>query len=375
MAAPLDHPPHIPGTIAAQEDTQPSGRDKAAPSNPAHERTQPTLGELTQPNSTVNIRLDATRDPTHRFAVDKRDKPEITRANSNATAQSKQNVDVRQGQLLKSSFEEHDLRTTLDALGYRVISYLASGGSADILLAEQSNNNDKVVVKIMDHSHSTDRNSTKLLIQEFTLMSRLDTPHVIKTIDRGYTLNTTFITMEYLAGGTLSARIKKGVPLAAAISYILQIASGLAVIHDARIIHRDIKPDNILFRLDETAVITDFGIAKLVGASAGLTFSGHIVGTPSYLAPELLSGNSPSIQSDLYSMGIMLYEMLVGKRPFRGANYQEIFDAHIKKPIPQLPAGLASFQPVIDRLLAKQPGDRYPGCGELISDLKSIHLT
>jgi len=375
MAAPLDHPPHIPSTISALEDTQPDGRSKAVPGNPAHERTQPTLGEQTQSNSTVNIRLDATRDPTHKFAVDRKVKPEITRANSNATAQNKQNLDVRQGQLLKSSFEENDLRTTLHALGYRVISYLASGGSADILLAEQNKDNEKVVVKIMDHSHSTDRNSTKLLIQEFTLMSRLDTPHVIRTIDRGYTLNTTFITMEYLAGGTLSARIKKGVPLAAAVSYILQVATGLSVIHNAKIIHRDIKPDNILFRLDETAVITDFGIAKLVGASAGLTFTGHIVGTPSYLAPELLSGNSPSVQSDLYSMGIMLFELLSGKRPFRGANYQEIFDAHIKNPIPELPSVLASFQPIVDRLLAKKPNERYPNCGELISDLKSIHLT
>ncbi len=374
MASPLDHPSPTPGTRSALDETQPGGKGKAAPNHPVHERTHPTLNDQTQPNSTVNIRINAAPEATHKFAVEGKDKPEITQANADAIAQNRKNVEVRRGQLLKSSFEEDDLRSTLDALGYRVISYLASGGSADILLAEQKQNNERVVIKIMDHTQSTDRNSTKLLIQEFTLMSRLDTPHVIRTIDRGYTLNTTFITMEYLAGGTLTARVKKGVPVAAAISYLLQIATGLSVIHRARIIHRDIKPDNILFRLDDTAVITDFGIAKLEGASAGLTFSGHIVGTPSYLAPELLSGNSPSAQSDLYSMGIMLFEMLSGKRPFRGANFQEIFDAHVNNPIPELPSGVAAFQPIVNRLLAKQPGDRYPDCGELISELKSIHL-
>ncbi|MGO8754974.1 MAG: serine/threonine-protein kinase [Gallionellaceae bacterium] len=400
MVSPLDHLSYISSTDSALEETQFAERENTTtPNNPIDESTQPTHNERTQPshNERTQPSHNERTQPTHnertqpsrkednhsnagyediqKIASNGAEDSEITRAIASAIAENKQNLDVRRGQLLKSSFEENDLRSTLGALGYRVISYLASGGSADILLAEQSPNNEKVVIKIMDHTHSTDRNSTKLLIQEFTLMSRLDTPHVIRTFDRGYTLNTTFITMEYLAGGTLSARIKKGLSVASTVFYMLQITSGLSIIHKANIIHRDIKPDNIMFRLDDTAVITDFGIAKLEGASAGLTFSGHIVGTPSYLAPELLSGDNPSIQSDLYSMGIMFFEMLVGKRPYRGANVQEIFDAHVTNPIPELPSGLAAFQLIINRLLAKQPGDRYQDCGGLISELKAIHLT
>jgi len=165
--------------------------------------------------------------------------------------------------------------------------------------------------------------------------------------------------MEYVAGGDLKQRIRHGLPPKTTLDYVITLSNRLTTAHAMHIVHRDLKPVNILFRHDGTLLLTDFGVAKQLTTIEELTVTGNMVGSPHYLSPEQALGRSVDGRSDIYSLGIVLYEMLVGVRPFEGNSAIDVALKHIHSPRPRLPHGLEHFEPLLEKMTAKKPDDRF----------------
>lgn len=262
--------------------------------------------------------------------------------------------------------------------GYELQKRMTRTGMSSIYLAKSVATNQKTVVKILefDSEDTEDLCMVKRFIQEFKLLKYLNHPNVARIIDRHSAEDYSCIIMEHFSKGDLSHQITKGISALQARHYLRQIAFGLEAVHARNIVHRDIKPRNILLREDNTIGISDFGIARVMEKSYGLTLQGVILGSPYYMSPEQIDNSNIDHRSDLYSLGAVFYEMLTGKKPFRGNSLMKIFYSHLNNPVPKLPPLLREYQPIIDQLLAKNPQQRFQSASELLEaldDLDTIH--
>ncbi|OGA02751.1 MAG: hypothetical protein A3H35_14290 [Betaproteobacteria bacterium RIFCSPLOWO2_02_FULL_62_17] len=228
------------------------------------------------------------------------------------------------------------------------------------------------MLKILNARPADDPELFQRFAQEFMLISSAQHNNVVKIHDYGFTDAYAFIAMEYMPKGTLKDAIEKGLSERQALSVMAQLAGGLRELHSRGIIHRDLKPANIMVRDDGTMAIADFGIAKKLQDAAEQTRHGELFGTPYYLAPELIEGQPASERSDLYSLGVIFYEMLTGRKPFEAEAISELVAQHLRAPIPRLPAKVADCQPMLDRLLAKNPGGRYPDADALLAAIDEL---
>ena len=171
--------------------------------------------------------------------------------------------------------------------------------------------------------------------------------------------------MEYLDGGDLKQRIAGGINEADAVRYLRQIASALAQVHEVGILHRDLKPGNIMLRRDDSVALIDFGLAKRMRLKMEITDSGEIFGTPYYMSPEQGHGNVIDLRSDIYSLGVIFFEMLTGKKPYRAETAMGIIYLHAKAPVPLLPPRFARYQALLNMMLAKLPEDRLQSAAEV----------
>lgn len=257
--------------------------------------------------------------------------------------------------------------------GYRLTRKIGSGGMTEVYLAEREVDGLSVVLKVLDASGKQASEHLSRFIQEYALLSRIEHPNVVRIYDQGFTDDHAFIAMEYFPRGDLRSEIGAGLPRRRALEVVMQVARALAAIHERGIIHRDLKPENIMRRADETVALADFGIAKSTLAADNIGFTqtrhGDVVGTPYYLSPEQAAGHEITPLSDLYSLGVLLWEMLAGERPFRAESLEELLARHLNAPTPPLPAEHRGLQPVVDRLMAKRPQDRYPSALALLAEL------
>jgi eukaryotic-like serine/threonine-protein kinase len=267
-----------------------------------------------------------------------------------------------------SSLFVGDLRTGINPLikGYRLQRRLSASQHSGVYLARRDNSDQDVVLKVLRHDPDRDDGlgAFDRFLQEYELIADMKHPNIVRIFDLGVSDDHAHIAMEYLAGGDLKARIAKGLPVALAVDYARQIASALARIHKVGILHRDLKPGNIMLREDSSLALIDFGLAKHMRLQQEITDSGEIFGTPYYMSPEQGRGNDVDHRSDIYSLGIIFYEMLTGLKPYRAANAMGIIFKHTEEPIPLLPARLAEFQAVLNLLLAKKPDDRLQSAAE-----------
>lgn len=258
--------------------------------------------------------------------------------------------------------------------GYRILRQIGAGGMATIFLAQAQEGGPPQVLKIMRLDGIPADDGLQRFIQEYALLAQLHHPNVARIFRQDFSAGHAYIAMEYFPGGDLRARIGNGLELTIVTRYLKQIAAGLQAIHVAGIVHRDLKPDNLMLRQDGSLALADFGVAKQVAMLMMDTDQGDVVGTPSYLSPEQAQGMLVDARSDLYSLGVLVYEMLTGQKPYRAATTRALLDLHINAPVPELPPEHLTLQPVLERLMAKDRDQRYPSAQALLDDLEQRGL-
>ena len=276
--------------------------------------------------------------------------------------------------LLRSG-DPADTGQTVQLEGFTIVRRLGAGGMSSIYLARRDRDGALVVLKVMQLDPQA-KDLTARFVREFSLLSTIEHPHIVRIFNQGFTDDMAYIAMEYFENGDLRSRLRGPLPPRLVTRVLAQVAGALDAIHALGIIHRDLKPENLMVRANGDVVLADFGIAKVTavagGAQATLTVTGEVLGSPSYMSPEQIAGKTVTPQSDLYSLGVLLYEMATGVRPFRSTSLVELLSMHHKADVPPLPAEHASLQPLLDRLMAKKPDGRYTSATELIRDLQAL---
>ena len=256
--------------------------------------------------------------------------------------------------------------------GCQLLRRLAEGGAGTIYLARRQATGENVAVKVMAQRLPTGEESKEALrlSREYETIRKVDSPRVVRVHDLGVADGHVYLVMEYFPKGSLRDLLLGPLPRANALAYVQQIAGALEIVHKAGILHRDLKPANIMLRADGSLALIDFGTAKYAaGHSHTLTAAGSVVGTPNYMSPEQCAGLELTAASDLYALGILMHEMLIGQLPYEAATPLAVLYKHQYAPLPELPPEHADLQPVLNMLLAKAPGERYQRARELIRHL------
>ncbi|MBT8120409.1 MAG: protein kinase [Gammaproteobacteria bacterium] len=256
--------------------------------------------------------------------------------------------------------------------GYNIEKQLGRGGMARVYLARHIGLDRLVAIKVLSKDLDGDKSFSDRFIREARIVANLTHQNIITVYDVGVHNQFHYIAMEYLPGETLDDKIKKKLNINQLLGITKQIAAALDFAHKKGIVHRDVKPDNILFREDGTAVLTDFGIARAAKSETKMTATGTVIGTPHYMSPEQAQGQEIGPWSDLYSLGIVLFEMLSGEVPFDADSTIAVVFKHITEPVPDLDEPYKKYQPLVNTLLAKEPGDRYQSGREVIADIEAL---
>src|SRR5579884_3834814 len=258
---------------------------------------------------------------------------------------------------------------------YRLEARIASGGMSTVYRALDETLERQVAIKLMNREVASDSAQLERFRREARAVAQLSHPHIVAVIDTGEDDGRPYIVFEYVEGETLKDRIRRlgRLPIAEAVAYAIEIARALGAAHARHIVHRDVKPQNVLIDEEGSAKVTDFGIARTLDED-GLTADGRVLGTTDYVSPEQALGQQVTGQSDLYSLGIVLYEMLSGEVPFKGDSQVAVAMKHVREPLPDVqrmrPEVSAALASVVDRATAKRPEERYRDDAELIADLE-----
>jgi eukaryotic-like serine/threonine-protein kinase len=260
---------------------------------------------------------------------------------------------------------------------YRLESKLGSGGMSTVYLAVDETLGRKVAIKVMHREISDQPDQLERFRREARAVAQLSHPNLVAVIDAGEDGGHPYIVFEYVPGETLKKRIADSGRLETdeATAYAIEIGRGLAAAHAARLVHRDVKPQNVLIDADGRAKVTDFGIARSLEVQGGLTQTGTVMGTSDYIAPEQARGGKVDAQSDIYSLGAVLYELLTGEVPFPGDNFVAVAMRHINEPAPSVRERRPDVSPRIDaairRAMAKDPRERFRSMDELCTELSA----
>ncbi len=260
----------------------------------------------------------------------------------------------------------------VDIDSYRCLSKLASGQLAHVFLAEHAVNQTRVAVKILTSLavHNTREMST------FCNLARRLRPHrgtsVVREFDSGITATFPYTVMEYLSNGDLRQRMRKPIDVGTAIEIFGRLLHALGELHQSRICHADLKPESVFFRDDASIVLIDFNISTMFGSTVRCSETGDVLGTPIYMSPEQGAGQPVDARSDLYAVGVILHELLTGAPPFVGDTAAQIIFRHLHDEVPLLPMRLRQFQPILDKLLAKSPTERFATPNDVMRALARI---
>lgn len=259
---------------------------------------------------------------------------------------------------------------------YQIDCKIGRGGMAIVYKGQHVNLDRPVAIKLLRPEAIANPRAIRRFFKEPKILARFNHPNIVKIYDSGYVdpdKELLYIAMQYLPGGSLTAKMRHGqLSLPRIIEIIKLIAGALVVAHSKGVIHRDIKPENILFQENGEPVLTDFGIAKDLTNNIQTTTLGTLLGTYRYMSPEQFQGKQLDNRSDLYSLGIVLFEMLSGQRPYDGDDIEMMITRRLTEPVPSLPKEFAVFQPIIEKLLTKEINDRFDSANELIKALEKV---
>jgi eukaryotic-like serine/threonine-protein kinase len=253
--------------------------------------------------------------------------------------------------------------------GHRCLRRLAVGGSSSVFLAEHERSGQQRVLKIFRQVPDVVEGSSTFdrFLREYELVAHLEHRNIVRIYDIGVADDHLFLAMEYFAGGDLRSRMREPLPWRSALAYLRQLAEALGALHTIGVLHRDVKPGNVLLRDDGSLAFIDFGLARQLGLDSDITGEGAIFGTPHYMSPEQGHGQALDERSDLYSLGVVLYEMLTGEKPYVADAPMGVIYHHANAPIPRLPATIAHLQPLLDALLAKRPAERPASAADIVT--------
>ena len=263
--------------------------------------------------------------------------------------------------------------------GYAILQKIGESEAAAVYLAIAEDLGHNVALKISKRKHTgsdsltSDTGQRSIMFQrEFEAIAALDHPSIIDLFDYGIHEGVEFLAMEYFPCGDLKARLQNPLSSNEAIAFLKEVARSLKVVHEAGIIHRDLKPPNVMLRDDGSVVLIDFGLARSLLSGDGSTRTGVLRGSPYYMSPEQAQGESLDARTDLYSLGVILYEMLAGKKPYLGASAIDVLQQHVMAPVPELPLQHLAYQPLLERLMSKSREHRIASCDELLAALEQM---
>ena len=263
-----------------------------------------------------------------------------------------------------------DTPGSLAVRGYQLVRKISSGNFSSVYLTEHLKSGETIVLKVLRQVPDAVEESEAMLnrfLREYELIASLRHPNIVKISDFGVGDDHAFIAMEYFPDGDLRQRIRRGISPAEAVQALREIAAALAAMSSVGILHRDLKPGNIMCREDGSIALIDFGLAKQLRLAAEITGTGEIFGTPYYMSPEQGHGRTLDERGDIYSLGIIYYEMLTGKKPFVAETPMGIIYRHSHDPRPVLPDALAAHQDLLNRMIAVDPADRFQSVAELVA--------
>ena len=254
--------------------------------------------------------------------------------------------------------------------GYSIVKDIATSNFSQVFLARSARLRRNVVLKVMNRGESQrELDDAERFQREYEIISSISHRAIAEIYDFGSQPRHLYLAMEYFPCGDLRDRLRNPLSVDESLYYLRAIAEALRVIHVFGILHRDLKPANVMLREDNSPVLIDFGLARRALDEAGTTGVGQVLGSPYYISPEQSQGQRVDARTDLYSLGVMFYEMLTGQRPYGGRTAMAIMSQHASEPVPVLPEPTAAQQPLLDRLMAKQQSARYASVDELLADL------
>ncbi|MGO9947294.1 MAG: serine/threonine-protein kinase [Steroidobacteraceae bacterium] len=258
--------------------------------------------------------------------------------------------------------------------GHRCIRQVGSGGMCKIYLAESERAGTLVVLKVFSQVPDVSERFVGFdrFLQEYEIVAGLKHKNIVQIYDLGVADDHAYIAMEHFPAGDLRERMKQPMMPAMALKILEQIASALEAIHSVGVLHRDLKPANVMLRVDGSLCLIDFGLAKANETEASLTGTREIFGTPYYMSPEQGHAEIIDARSDLYSVGVVFYEMLIGRKPFTGSTAMEVIYKHKRADIPEIGAQFAKYEPLLRRLLAKAPESRFQTAAELLTAIAAL---
>jgi len=265
--------------------------------------------------------------------------------------------------------EGQTLGARIKVPGIRILHMIGEGGMSRVYLASREKDDEPLVVKILRTEVTEDKNSLDRFLEEYSLIERIQSPHVARIHGHGLSEGHAYLVMEFFDGGDLSQRLEgKPMEAAAALKIFRELMFALGDIHETGVLHRDLKPQNLMFRSDGSLAIVDFGIAKHVDA-VDRTGHGEILGTPRYMSPEQVQGRALDLRTDIYSAGVLLFQMLSGQHLFSGASAVEVALHHLNTPPPPLPIALDKYQRLVDKLVEKDRDARFRNADEVLGFL------
>jgi DNA-binding response OmpR family regulator len=255
--------------------------------------------------------------------------------------------------------------------GYTLRLKIGESEKAVVYLATSARRGHNVALKV-SKTLRDEAAGRQFLEREYTAIMAVHSPLVVEIYDYGVHAGFEYLAMEYLPRGDLKARIQRGVGEQEALRYLGQIAAALKVVHEAGLVHRDLKPPNVMLRENDAVALIDFGLARSLDGNTISTQTGVLLGSPYYMSPEQALGEALDTRSDFYSLGIIFYEMLTGEKPYTGGTAMEVLQQHVSAPAPALPADLARYQPLLARLVAKARGERFADAAAIIAAVAAL---